>query len=240
MFFDRFAKLTPNRPLILGHRGSPQRAPENSLASFRLALDADADGIELDVHCTADGVLVAHHDDALPSGEVIALCAYAELHPKAAATGYELPTVADVFRLAAGRVLLNIELKHAGYEERVVRLARELLPPERHAYSSFVPEAVAACRKLDPGSPAFIIIAGPCNLDDTVALLKSIDASGVACECRELTERTVQFFLSRRYPVFAWTVNEPAEARRLAALKVTGLITDMPETLVTLFNQSPA
>ncbi|MBU1984691.1 glycerophosphodiester phosphodiesterase [bacterium] len=59
----------PGRPLILGHRGAPHSAPENSLESFRIALAAGADGIELDVQITGDGVLVAHHDGSLPSGE---------------------------------------------------------------------------------------------------------------------------------------------------------------------------
>ncbi|MBU0509187.1 glycerophosphodiester phosphodiesterase [bacterium] len=69
MFFKRFQELMPGRPLILGHRGAPHSAPENSLESFRIALAAGADGIELDVQITGDGVLVAHHDGSLPSGE---------------------------------------------------------------------------------------------------------------------------------------------------------------------------
>src|SRR5690606_37488045 len=53
------------RALVLGHRGSPLRAPENSLRSFALALEAGADGVELDVQRSADGVPVVIHDPTL-------------------------------------------------------------------------------------------------------------------------------------------------------------------------------
>src|SRR5215211_2975476 len=53
------------RPLILGHRGAPRGAPENTLRAFRLALEEGADGVELDVQPSADGVPVVLHDDTL-------------------------------------------------------------------------------------------------------------------------------------------------------------------------------
>ncbi|MBN1248085.1 MAG: glycerophosphodiester phosphodiesterase, partial [Anaerolineae bacterium] len=51
-----------HRPLVIGHRGASAHAPENTLAAFRLARDAGADGVELDVHLTADGVPVVIHN----------------------------------------------------------------------------------------------------------------------------------------------------------------------------------
>ena len=58
-FFDR------RRPLILAHRGGCALGPENTLAAFDLGLQAGADGLELDVHLSADGVPVVHHDTTL-------------------------------------------------------------------------------------------------------------------------------------------------------------------------------
>ena len=52
----------PDRPLRIAHRGMPRRLRENTLPSFAAALAAGADGIELDVHATSDGVVVVHHD----------------------------------------------------------------------------------------------------------------------------------------------------------------------------------
>lgn len=239
MFDDRFGELTRGRPLVLGHRGSPRLAPENSLESFRLALEAGADGVELDVQCTSDGAMVAHHDDALPSGEIIARTPFAELRPAAQKAGYGLPTLAEVFELMAGRGLLNIELKCTGFEAAAVALARERLPRDSFAFSSFDPRAVLACRRAAPDVPAFLIVFGPRHADSDLALLRGIEASGIAFEVSHTSSSLVQFFRTAQYPVFAWTVNDTQEAARLAAAGVTGIITDIPGDIIRLFRPNP-
>lgn len=237
MFEDRFTELARRRPLILGHRGSPRFAPENSLESFRIALEQGADGVELDVQCTADGVLVAHHDDALPSGESIASLRYAELLPGARRAGFEMPLLADVFELLSGRGLLNIELKSAGFEPRAVELARDLLPAETYAFSSFDTRAVRECRRLAADVPAFLIVWGAREAERDLTLVESLGASGIAFECGHDSDELVRLFRARRLPVFAWTVNDSGEAVRLAKVGVTGLITDEPGKLVKLLAQ---
>lgn len=226
----------PGRPLILGHRGSPTRARENSLESYRIALDEGADGIELDVQATGDGVLVAHHDDTLPSGEIIAEHSYAVLKPLAQMAGYDLTELREVFRLAAGRGVLNIELKRSGFEAAVIRLARDILPPDRFALSSFVPAAVRACRDVAPDVPAFLIAWGAQGGDADLRALKELDASGVAFESSHLSRELAEQFRSARYPVFVWTVNDVGDARRLAAWGITGIITDIPAELTAALN----
>src|SRR6516165_3353371 len=57
--------ITAKRPLVIGHRGYPQLAPENTLPSFKLAMAAGADLVELDYHHTKDGKLIVIHDSAL-------------------------------------------------------------------------------------------------------------------------------------------------------------------------------
>ena len=61
-----------SQPLRIAHRGMPFQALENTLVSFQRALDLGADGLELDVHATADGEIVIHHDAMLASGPAIA------------------------------------------------------------------------------------------------------------------------------------------------------------------------
>ena len=226
----------PGRPLILGHRGSPTRARENSLESYRIALDEGADGIELDVQCTGDGVLVAHHDDTLPSGEKLAEHSYAVLKPLAQKAGYDLTELREVFRLAAGRGVLNIELKQSGFEEAAIQLARELLPRDSFALSSFDGQAVIHCRIFAPEVPAFLIVWGERKVENDLYALKMFHASGVAFESDFLTETLAQEFRAARYPVFVWTVNDVGDARRLAAWGITGIITDIPAELTAALN----
>lgn len=235
MFNEKFLELTRERPLILGHRGSPLSVRENTLASFNLALEEGADGIELDVHSTSDGVLVAHHDDFLSTKEIIAQTSFQDLKRAEQAVGSELPTLEEVFKLVAGRGVVNIELKAVGYEEAALNLARTLLPPQSYALSSFDARAVLACRRLAPDVPAFWIVFGPREGTSDLEILRGIDGSGIAPESRYLTAELAQLFRGQHYPIFAWTVNDPAEARRLAGLGVTGLITDVPRDILAAF-----
>ena len=85
----------PHPPLRIAHRGMPRLARENTLTSFALALARGADGIELDVHATSDGVVVVHHDATLADGTAINMVTRAELLEDAL-PGAELPTLADV------------------------------------------------------------------------------------------------------------------------------------------------
>jgi glycerophosphoryl diester phosphodiesterase len=235
LFEDRFTELSRRRPLILGHRGSPHLAPENSLDSFRLALEQGADGVELDVQSTSDGVLVAHHDAALPSGELISSLPYHGLLPLARRAGFEPPVLSDVFKALSGRGLLNIELKRLGLERQVATLARDLLPAGTFALSSFHPQAVKDCRRLAPDVPAFLIVWGPRHAARDIALIESLGASGIAFENNHGGGELVAAFRERHLPIFAWTVNDGSQALGLAKAGVTGLITDEPGKLVKLF-----
>src|SRR4051794_36499575 len=100
--------------LVLGHRGASAARPENTLAAFATALADGADGVELDVRRTLDGVLVVHHD---PIGRVT----YAELCA-GVPEDRRPPRLEEVVTLVAGRGLLDVELKEAGYEEQALRL----------------------------------------------------------------------------------------------------------------------
>src|SRR6185437_6485961 len=90
---------------IIAHRGTPRELPENSLPGFARAIEAGAHGIELDVHLTADGVVVVHHDPVLRStaadgsGGRISDCTLAELRRHPLAPGVPIPTLAEALDL---------------------------------------------------------------------------------------------------------------------------------------------
>ncbi len=102
-----------DRPLVLAHRGARRRAPENTLEAFAVARDLGADGVELDVHRTADGALVVHHDAAVrPRARVLATLDHrrgpAERFPT-------IPTLAEALDVCAG-LLVNIEIKNLPWD----------------------------------------------------------------------------------------------------------------------------
>ena len=163
-------------PLIIAHRGDSARAPENTLAAFRSAVDAGADGIELDVRLTKDGEVVVFHDSSLTriagrKNKLIQLTAD-ELRDVDAGSWFDrkkqslanakfaqekIPTLAETLAtLETFEGLLYIELK--GRDEDIERLARAvcgmirgspLLP--RIIVKSFKLHAIPLVKEFCPG-----------------------------------------------------------------------------------------
>jgi glycerophosphoryl diester phosphodiesterase len=152
------------QPLIFGHRGASHRAPENTLAAFEAAVDAGADGIELDVHLSADGIPVVIHNarvDATTDGtgrvnamtvdELKALDAGS--HFSAEFAGAQIPTLEEVLAAVGNRLLVNIELKPqsrgiAGLEAAVASLVMRMGLQDRVCISSFKPYMLHTIRGL--------------------------------------------------------------------------------------------
>ena len=109
-----------NHPLLLGHRGvrAEKSLPENSLASFDLALAQGCDGFEFDVRLSADGRAVVCHD-AISHGQEVASCSAKQL---------SLPSLREVLTRYQTRAFLDIELKVPGLEKITVDLLRKVRP----------------------------------------------------------------------------------------------------------------
>lgn len=110
-----------SRPILLGHRGAKNYAPENTLAAFTLALEQGADGVELDAKLSADGVVVVHHDamlDRTTDGKgPLARHTFAQLRELDAGSffsekfrGEKIPTLEEVFETVGKRAVVNVEL----------------------------------------------------------------------------------------------------------------------------------
>src|SRR5207237_3843916 len=98
------------RALVIAHRGASAREWENSLAAFRAAAALGADAVELDVHATADGVIVVHHDEAI-AGQRIARMTGKQLTALRLANGEPVPTLGDVLGLLGSALQAFVEVK---------------------------------------------------------------------------------------------------------------------------------
>jgi len=229
---DRFRQILAGRPVVLGHRGSPKGAQENTIASFRLALDEGADGVELDVQITRDGVPVVYHDDMFVTGERISSLSFSEMREVMHGLSAHVHTLEEVLRELAGKGFVNIEVKHAGFEDKVIEVARKTLPKETFLFSSFLPEVVATFRKLANDVPAIWIVAENLMLEQSLDVVHEIDAKGIAFYHELITPELAGFFKIHNVPLFTWTVNDVAEARRLIDIGVAGIITDEPKLII--------
>ncbi|HEX7022649.1 MAG TPA: glycerophosphodiester phosphodiesterase, partial [Trueperaceae bacterium] len=229
---------------LIGHRGVRGRLPENTLRAFEAALEAGLDGLEFDVQQSRDGILVIHHDDALPDGQKIADLRFAELRERLPL----LPELDDLFELATRYpgTLLNLEIKTKGVrthglEERVVRSVRRSGLAGRVLLSSFNPLSLARVRLKAPELRTALLYA-----PDLPRWLKHGQAApwlhvdALHPHHAQVTATLMHRARQRNLPVNAWTVNEPTEVWRLLALDVNGLIADDPETLQNAVASAPS
>ncbi|MEN2983093.1 MAG: glycerophosphodiester phosphodiesterase, partial [Thermus sp.] len=200
--------------------GAPKRARENTLESFRKALEAGLDGFELDVHLTRDGVLVVFHDFAL-EGVPLASLTRGGLRLRAHPGGGP-----EAFPGA----WINVELKSLppetdGREEALAGLLARY-PSERIWVSSFDPLALVRLKRLGVG-PLGLLYQRP----EAEVLAPCLGVEWLHPEASLLTEERVKA-LKGRYRILAWTVNARPRAEALAAWGVDALVSDLPEVLV--------
>lgn len=229
--------MTVRVPALIAHRGASQEAPENTLAAFARAVADGADGVELDVRLTRDGVPVVFHDDDLARltgahGPIEALDAAAVGALRVRGEG--VPTLhavvealAPALAAAARPFLLNVELKPVGAAApALVAACRALLDPlvARLVVSSFDPRVIFAAA-TGARWPLAYLYETPLAL----AALPHFPA-GLELDLHPrhdlVTAEHLATIAAPARRVRAWTVDDPAEARRVAALGVDAIITN--------------
>ncbi|MGQ9573072.1 MAG: glycerophosphodiester phosphodiesterase [Chloroflexota bacterium] len=229
-----------NRPLLVtAHAGCKGHAPENTLAAIRKAIELGVDAIEVDVHCTADGVPVLIHDDTVDrttsgTGSIHHMT-FAEAQMLDAGDqnfpGEPIPSLEEALELTRGRVLLVLEIKQVGIETQVLALVRCLQALRDCAVHSFFPQVVATVRQLEPRMPCALLTTGV-NVSDWEEVLDStlaLNAQGIAVLHSFVTEELVASACRRSLRVYTWTVNEESAIRRLIDCGVDGITSDYPE-----------
>ena len=231
------------RPLLIGHRGYPARYPENTLAAFTGAMDAGCDMIELDVTLTRDRRVVVIHDDTLDrttngSGpvrdrtveEMMKLDAGSWFAPRFAAE--RVPLLDEVIALTAGRCMLNIEIKESAFEadypvdaieHQVVNLVKTSGAMDRVIISSFDKRILERIAAMD-APPAVAYISSHGADKRVLEMLVAMKAFSWHPLYKVLTLDQVDMLHSAGLKVFPWTINTRAEAEKLLALGVDGLI----------------
>lgn len=222
---------------VSAHRGASAELPENTLAAFRAALDHGADGFELDVALSADGVAVVLHDDTVDRttdgvGPVTALTA-ADLRALDAGRGEHVPTLDEVLALAAGRAEVNVEIKDPEAAAAVATVVKGH-PDLTFFVSSFRWGALAEMRALDGSVRLYPLVASVSELDAALAFAVEVGAAGLSVWENGLTAAHVDRIHAAGLQVFVWTVNDPVRAAELIAVGADALCTDDPAALLAL------
>jgi glycerophosphoryl diester phosphodiesterase len=228
-------------PRIVAHRGGGALAPENTLGAIRLGAAKGFKGVEFDVMLAGDGTPVLIHDETVDRttngrGEVSTL-SYSELSVFKTQNNESIPTYSDAVNLCRELGLwANVEIKPAkGHEratgEAVARLTRELWrgAPRAPLLSSFSIEALEAAQAAAPELARGYLVG---KIPDTWdATLKRLGCISLHCNFQALSGKLAADIHEAGYGILLWTVNDPAEARRLLAIGANCLVTDALERI---------
>ncbi len=244
---------------IIAHRGAASVHRENTLAAFRAAGEQGADGIELDVRLSADGVLVVHHDAHLEDGTLLRDLAADQLPEW-------VPTLGEALD-EAGDLWVNVEVKNAPDEpdydaEHQISVAvagllaaylasqsddpvpadeprsagsheaRHMRYLDQLIVSSFNVDSVERIRRLDPDLPLALLVWGQADPASLIARAQAHDFDAIHPHDLLVDQAFVDRARAAGLAVNVWTVDDPERIRALASFGVDGIITNEPEMAV--------
>jgi glycerophosphoryl diester phosphodiesterase len=222
--------------LRIGHRGAAGYEPENTLRSFRKAIELKADMVELDVHVCSSGEVVVIHDDTVDRttdgiGKVCELT-LGELKRLDAGSGERIPTLEEVIRLIDGAASINIELKGQGTAEPVHKLTHGFLDEgwkkKDFLISSFNVEELAAFMNLSEIRIGLLYVQYNESILDTA---DQINAFSLNPYYKGINRNFINNTHNKGLKVYPWTVNDPSEIAVMKALNIDGVISDYPDRI---------
>lgn len=239
-------KRLRGRPRVWAHRGDSAHAPENTMLAFDKARAAGADGIELDVRLDGDGTVVVFHDRELQrlAGRAGRMEQLSRAEREALRVGGEkVPTLAEVLHAIDLEIDVEIKANRPGREGALVaataKVIRESGRADQVLVSSFDPVALVQFhRELPELALGFIFGA-----DQALPLRKGwpatlVGASLVHPQHTLCTEQAVRAWHRAGTPINVWTVDDPAELRRLSALGVDGVFSNDPRAALAVLEEA--
>ena len=222
---------------IVAHRGAAGRAPENTLASIRAAIEGGADLVKIDVQESADGEVVVIHDSDFMKLAGVDLKVWNGTAEQIRSidvggwfgtgfAGERVPTLAEVLEAARDHARVVIELKYYGHdqrlEERVAQIVEAAGMVDQVAVMSLDYRGVQKFRALRPDWPAGVLMARG------VGRIGQLDVDFLAVNAGMATRRFVKRAHAAGKKVYVWTINEPGAMSSMVSVGVDALITDEP------------
>lgn len=239
-------------PIPFAHRGGASEAPENTMPAFEHAVALGYRYVETDVHVTADGELLAFHDDHLDrvtdSTGAISELPWARVRAALVDGREPIPRFEDL--LAAWPDLrVNVDPKHDAAVEPLAEAIRRTGTVDRICVGAFSDKRLARLQGLV--GPALCTSMGPRQVARLVAASRGVPGSGqLAAPCAQIpthqgrlpmvSERLVAAAHRRGIQVHVWTIDDPLEMTRLLDLGVDGIMTDRPQVLKDVLTERGA
>jgi glycerophosphoryl diester phosphodiesterase len=237
----RWAFLDHPGPIPFAHRGGAGEWPENTMAAFEHAVGLGYRYLETDVHLTADGVLVAFHDDVLDRvtdrrGSIAAL-PWSDVR-QARVDGQGIPLLEELLG-AWPEVRVNIDPKHDASVPPLVEVLDRTRAHDRVCVAAFSDRRLARFRQLTGGRVC--TGTGPVEVARLRVARYRVPCGPIAAACAQVPLRWQRWpvvdhrFLAaahrRSLPVHVWTIDDADQMEQLLDLGVDGIMTDRPAVL---------
>lgn len=237
---------------VMAHRGASGYAPENTLAAFQMALDMGADGIECDIHLTADAQFVVCHDDRIDrtsdgEGAITELTlSQIQSHDFGAKYGAQFagetaPTLEQMLDVVKDMNPINIEIKAFGDGDQADALSALYNVLVRRGVlsnciiSSFNAQILKQFKRLYPDVYTCLLYS---HRRRPAAYAQSLGCSAIHLHHARLTKRTVDNAHARGLKVNCWTADDENDIRRMIEIGCDGIITDYPDRVLKLLGRA--
>ena len=224
--------------LTIGHRGAMGHEPENTIRSFKKAIELNVDAIELDVYVCKTGELVVIHDDKIDRTTngigYTAEKTFAELRQLDAGKGELIPTFEEVLDFVDKRVIVNIELKgrntafttHQVIDKYIQNYGWSALD---FMVSSFDHRALNEFKQLSPQIPIGVLIEGiPLSYSDCAV---ELNAQSINLSLDFINQDFVNHAHNNGLKVYVYTVNDDDDITKMKSLNIDGIFCNFPERL---------
>jgi glycerophosphoryl diester phosphodiesterase len=218
--------------LKIGHRGAKGYVAENTLASFQKAMDLGCDGVELDVHLSADNEIMVIHDDTIDRTTLEKGFVNTIATTKLQQLG--VPTLSEVLDLVNKRCLVNIEIKDTKATDFVVKLIQNYISENNWNYSDFIISSFdwSVLESIhSTNSQIALGVLTENTLEEALIFAQKINAYSIHPYYQLLTKEKVTLYQDNGFLLFPWTVNETHEIEKLKTFTVNGIISDFPDRL---------
>jgi glycerophosphoryl diester phosphodiesterase len=216
--------------LVISHRGYHQQHDENTLDSFRAALELGVDGIETDLRLTADGVPVLMHDHLMRDGRDVASLTHAELNGTA---GLQIPTLAEALELPVPdetRFLWNLEIKTPSVVEQTIELVERYRSRRQILITSFWHPVIDDINRRVDVDCGLVMCHHPLAMNERPAWIPNQPRLNTLVWCWEFASaELIQQSAARGFRNFVYGLTTPAEHTLAATWELAGVITDHPE-----------
>lgn len=226
---------------IIAHRGASYDAPENTVASAKLAWERDADAVECDIHLSGDGRIVVSHDAGTKrtSGKELSIktTASSDLRKLDVGSfknesyrGEKIPFLEEIIATVPAGKELVVEIKCGPEVLPELKKVISGSPKDvKFAFIAFDFNTISETKKTFPENPCYWLCSNRELLKKNLSLVNGVRLEGLSLSYNIINEDVVKQVKELGLELYTWTVDNPDEARRLIALGVKGITTNRPD-----------